>query len=75
MLDVFSNAAMLELNESGSSNNSLGQKLAKPSYSIPETTSLEQMFWHVLGNGSNLVSKPKPYPRKTHCEKKVVIEE
>ncbi|KAG5070288.1 hypothetical protein JHK85_002665 [Glycine max] len=57
---VHGTGAMLELNESGSSNNSLGQKLAKPSYSIPETTSLEQMFWHVLGNGSNLVCKLQP---------------
>ncbi|TKY71043.1 slp1 protein [Spatholobus suberectus] len=51
--------AMLEFNESGSSN-SLSQKLAKPSYSLPETTSLEHVFWHVLGNGSNLVCKLQP---------------
>ncbi|KAH1157085.1 hypothetical protein GYH30_029733 [Glycine max] len=57
---VHGTGAMLEFNESGSSNNSLGQKLSKPSNSIPETTSLEQMFWHVLGNGSNLVCKPQP---------------
>ncbi|RDY05815.1 SUN domain-containing protein 5, partial [Mucuna pruriens] len=56
---VFTNAAMLEFNESFISNG-LGQKLAKPLYSFPETTSIEQVFWHVLGNGSNLVCKLQP---------------
>jgi len=56
---VFTIAAMLELNESGSSNN-VSQKLTKPLYSLPETTSIEQVFLHVLGNGSNLVCKVHP---------------
>ncbi|XP_029129704.1 SUN domain-containing protein 5 isoform X2 [Cajanus cajan] len=60
---VHGTGAMLEFNESGSSV-SLSQKLAKPSYSLPETTSLEQVFWHVLGNGSNLVCKLQPPPEE-----------
>ncbi|CAJ1927160.1 unnamed protein product [Sphenostylis stenocarpa] len=55
---VHGTGAMLEFNEPGSSN--AIQKLAKPLYSLPETTSIEQVFWHVLGNGSNLVCKLHP---------------
>jgi len=58
-LHVFTIAAILEFNESRGSNN-VSQKLAKPLYSLPETTSIEQVFWHVLGNGSNLVCKLHP---------------
>lgn len=46
---------MLEFNESVS-NHSISHKLA---YSLPQT-SLEQVFWQVLGNGSNLVCKLQP---------------
>ncbi|KAG2375585.1 SUN domain-containing protein [Vigna angularis] len=53
---VHGTGAMLEFNESGSSNN-VSQKLTKSLYSLPETTSIEQVFLHVLGNGSNLVCK------------------
>ncbi|ESW30584.1 hypothetical protein PHAVU_002G165300 [Phaseolus vulgaris] len=56
---VHGTGAVLEFNESGSTNN-ISQKLAKPLYSLPETTSIEQVFWHVLGNGSNLVCKLHP---------------
>ncbi|KAL2347950.1 hypothetical protein Fmac_001950 [Flemingia macrophylla] len=66
---VFTNAAMLEFNESGSSI-SLSQELAKPSYSLRETTSLEQVFWQVLGNGSNLVCKIQP-PQEVNTHRQI----
>ncbi|PNX82471.1 galactose-binding protein, partial [Trifolium pratense] len=53
----------LELNESST----ISQELKKPLYSVAETSSLEQVFWRVLGNNSSLVCKIQP----RHEEKKL----
>ncbi|CAJ2650761.1 unnamed protein product [Trifolium pratense] len=55
--------AALELNESST----ISQELKKPLYSVAETSSLEQVFWRVLGNNSSLVCKIQP----RHEEKKL----
>lgn len=54
----FTNAAMLEFNESASSNcfGGISQKQTKPTYSLPVTSRLKQVFFQELGN-SDLVCK------------------
>ncbi|KAK2425868.1 Galactose-binding protein [Trifolium repens] len=55
--------AALELNESST----ISQELKKTLYSVAETSSLEQVFWRVLGNNSSLVCKIQ----SRHEEKKL----
>ncbi|XP_028774738.1 SUN domain-containing protein 5 isoform X2 [Neltuma alba] len=58
---VYENAALFEFNGPSSSNKprSANQKPAKPMYSLPEKTTLEQVFRKVLGN-SALVCNLRP---------------
>ncbi|XP_027362564.1 SUN domain-containing protein 5 [Abrus precatorius] len=56
---VHGTGAMFEFNESDNSN-SHSQKLSIPSYSLPETSSLAEVFRQVLGNSNNLVCKLQP---------------
>ncbi|XP_061374145.1 SUN domain-containing protein 5 [Gastrolobium bilobum] len=69
---VHGTGAVLEFNESAAgSSNSLGgltQKVAKPTtYSLPQTSGLQEVFWQVLGN-RYLVCKLQPRQQENKLE-------